>query len=79
MRTIIGEHFDIIIVGGIAVMLITAYVLLLAIFKVDNAPIMTLMVSTVGGAIGLATGRKRSEANVSTERGDVVVKQNQPE
>lgn len=78
MKTIISEHFDILIVGMIAVLLITAYVMLLA-FKIDNAPIMTLMVSTVGGAIGLATGRKRSEANVSTERGDVVVKQNQPE
>lgn len=79
MKTIISEHFDILIVGMIAVLLITAYVMMLALFKIDNAPIMTLMVSTVGGAIGLATGRKRSEANVSTERGDVVVKQNQPE
>jgi hypothetical protein len=73
MKSIISEHFDILVVGGIALTLILAYVILLAAFKVDNAPIMTLMVSTVGGAVGLATGRKRSETTASTERGDVVV------
>lgn len=79
MKTIISEHFDILIVGGIAVLLVTVYVFLLAGRGITDEAIKTLMISTVGGAIGLATGRKRSEANVSTERGDVVVKQNQPE
>jgi hypothetical protein len=79
MRSIINEHFDIIVVGGIAVLLVAVYVLLLAARGVTDEALKTLMISTVGGAVGLATGRKRSEANVSTERGDVVVRQSEPQ
>jgi len=72
MKTI-NEHFDLCVVAGVAMLLVVAYVFLLAAFRIDNAPIMTLMVSTVGGTIGIATGRKR-ETNASTESGNVVVK-----
>jgi hypothetical protein len=77
MKSIINDHFDIIVVAFIAVLLVGVYVLLLFARGVSDEALKTLMIGTVGGAVGLATGRKRSEANVSTERGDVVVRQDE--
>lgn len=77
MRNFFNEHFDILMVSFIATLLIVVYFVLLAFYQISDEAIKTLMISTVGGAVGIGTGRSRakSSAVVQTAKGDVTVRQ----
>ena len=72
MKQFLDNHFDIMVLASITVLLIGSYVILLAGYGIDNEALKTLTIGAVGGVLGMGTKKTRGDVNVE---GDVNVKE----